>query len=109
MQKRLRKSAATRIVIEKIGKRFLDQVGFGRSLGTVWHQIDLERELARGDKELPSALQQVGRRRRKGRAWPPTPSSAAALSSRSFTLLLQPGSCIFEIHRLKILKVLQEL
>ena len=47
MQKRLRKSAATRIVIEKIGKRFLDQVGFGRSLRTVWHQIDLERELTR--------------------------------------------------------------
>ena len=74
-------------------------LGFGRR--NVWHQIDLERERERGDKELPSALL-LGR---KGRAWSPTPSSAAAALTRlrlsSYTQILPTAPLSFKYEDCK--------
>ena len=70
------KSATTRIVIEKVWKRkrFPDQVGWVGFWQKKCLASNRSWEGERGDKELPSALLLV----RKGRAWSPTPSSAAA-------------------------------
>ena len=84
------KSATTRIVIEKVWKRkrFQDQVGWVGFWQKKCLASNRSWEGERGDKELPSALL-LGR---KGRAWSPTPSSAAAALTRlrlsSYTQIL---------------------
>ena len=106
-RKSCRKSATTRIVIEKIPRS--GGLGFGKSLRSVWHQIDLERELARwerGDKELPSALLLSGGKEGRGRQLHHQPLLCQGVCLYNSTHILATAPASWGLRTLEVLQVL---